>query len=145
MSAVRCPASTFLVPERQLGSCSPGGPSARPVAHRGVVAKAGSNVWHSHYLQDAQQQQQQQQHAMSGVPVELLRKAIEARCVPLGKLRMLMDVLDAPMKQIVSLWERRDMQVVGFNASEVEHLLMALFEQSQHMRSAIARIRAVAS
>jgi len=33
-------------------------------------------------------------------------------------------------------------QAVGFDAPEVEHLLMALFEESQHMRSAIARIRA---
>jgi len=40
-----------------------------------------------------------------------LRAAVDAGCPPLGKLRMLIDVLDAPMKQIVSMWERHEMQV----------------------------------
>eukprot|EP00983_Pelagomonas_calceolata_P056663 1144702-Pelagomonas_calceolata.AAC.6 len=63
-------------------------------------------------------------HSCTHGPLQL-RKAIEARCVPLGKLRMLMDVLDAPMKQIVSLWERRDMQVrvLANCASMIRHVL----------------------
>lgn len=41
-----------------------------------------------------------------------LRSAVGVACQPLGKLRMLLDMLDCPMKQIVSLWERRELQVI---------------------------------
>jgi len=35
----------------------------------------------------------------------------------------------------------RRAQAVGFDAAEVHHLLGALFEDSQHLRAAVTRIR----
>jgi len=43
-----------------------------------------------------------------------VHEAVARACRPLRKLRLLLDViLDAPMKQVVAMWERHELQVRG--------------------------------
>jgi hypothetical protein len=40
-----------------------------------------------------------------------LQEAVAQSCTPFRKLRMLLELLDAPMKRIVELWAAGEMQV----------------------------------
>ncbi|GFH28191.1 uncharacterized protein HaLaN_26638, partial [Haematococcus lacustris] len=79
---------------------------------------------------------------LSGLPLHLLHACVLGRCTPLRKLRTLTQLLDAPMRDIVALWEQRELQAAGFNADDVQHLLCALFEASEYRRDALARVAA---
>ncbi|KAJ9526074.1 hypothetical protein QJQ45_009523 [Haematococcus lacustris] len=48
---------------------------------------------------------------LSGLPLHLLHACVLGRCTPLRKLRTLTQLLDAPMRDIVALWEQRELQV----------------------------------
>lgn len=68
---------------------------------------------------------------------------MDASCPPLRKLRMLMEVLDAPMKQIVTLWERREMQVKRHGEGlETEGELLPLLQAATCMGSRCAPLPA---
>jgi hypothetical protein len=82
--------------------------------------------------------------APAGVPLGVVREVVVARCGPLRKLRSLLKMLDAGMRDIVAAWERRELQAVGFDAGEVVQLVCALFEASEYRRDAVARIQASA-
>ncbi|GFH18914.1 centromere/kinetochore zw10-like protein, partial [Haematococcus lacustris] len=85
---------------------------------------------------------------LSGLPLHLLHACVLGRCTPLRKLRTLTQLLDAPMRDIVALWEQRELQVgclreaAGFDPDDVQHLLCALFEASEYRRDALARVAA---
>eukprot|EP00798_Chlamydomonas_sp_ICE-L_P028249 gene28249-31353_t len=81
---------------------------------------------------------------LSGVPVQVLFDSILHRCKPLRKLKMLLTLLDARLKEIAGWWEAGSLQAAGLGVDEVVHLLRALFEDSQHRRAAISKVQEAA-
>mmetsp|Transcript_17630 Transcript_17630/g.30237 ORF Transcript_17630/g.30237 Transcript_17630/m.30237 type:complete len:110 (+) Transcript_17630:142-471(+) len=79
---------------------------------------------------------------VSGVPLSVLREVLIAQCTPLRKLRVLLRLLDCGLKEVVASWETRQLQACGLDADDAVHLLCALFEASEHRKTAISRIRA---
>ena len=65
-----------------------------------------------------------------------------ARCLPLRKLRMLLRLLDTGLREVLALWKAGHLQVDGFTGLEVQHLLKALFQDSEYRREAIGEIMA---
>ncbi|KAF5834918.1 hypothetical protein DUNSADRAFT_8144 [Dunaliella salina] len=99
-------------------------PTLQPGSQQGQQAHGSGEGVEGKRAVQQQQQNHHHQHALSGVPVELLRKAIEAQCMPLRKLRMLMDVLDAPMKQIARTepFERMEKSEIGQDQRITKHI-----------------------
>ena len=53
-----------------------------------------------------------------------------ARCAPLRRLRSLLALLEAGMRDVVAGWLDGSLARAGWVQAEVEHLLAALFEDS---------------
>ena len=53
-----------------------------------------------------------------------------ARCAPLRRLRSLLSLLEAGMRDVVAGWLDGSLVRDGWARAEVEHLLAALFEDS---------------
>lgn len=66
-------------------------------------------------------------------------------CTPLRKLRSLLVLLDAGLKEFVISWSEGLLQRDGWEKAEVERLVGSLFEDSDYRRQAIARIRDTSS
>eukprot|EP00195_Chlamydomonas_chlamydogama_P014331 CAMPEP_0202913874 /NCGR_PEP_ID=MMETSP1392-20130828/61677_1 /ASSEMBLY_ACC=CAM_ASM_000868 /TAXON_ID=225041 /ORGANISM="Chlamydomonas chlamydogama, Strain SAG 11-48b" /LENGTH=777 /DNA_ID=CAMNT_0049605309 /DNA_START=18 /DNA_END=2351 /DNA_ORIENTATION=- len=85
-----------------------------------------------------------QQQQLSGIPLAVVLEAATAACTPLRKLRTLLSLLEAGMKEIVGRWQQRALQADGLDQEDVEHMLCALFQDSQYRREALARVRETA-
>ena len=68
-----------------------------------------------------------------------------ARCAPLRRLRSLLSLLEAGMRDVVAGWLDGSLVRDGWARAEVEHLLAALFEDSEYRQDAMARVRASAA
>lgn len=68
-----------------------------------------------------------------------------SRCTPLRKLRSLLVLLDADLKEFVTSWSEGLLQRDGWEKAEVERLVGSLFEDSDYRRQALARIRETSS
>ena len=67
-----------------------------------------------------------------------------ARCAPLRRLRSLLALLEAGMRDVVAGWLDGSLARAGWVQAKVEHLLVALFEDSEYRQDAMARVRASA-
>lgn len=73
----------------------------------------------------------------------LMWKVFNNHCPSLLKLEKLIDVFDARLSAIVHWWEKGDLQKAGFDASEVQRLIWALFEHSDFREECIERISGI--
>lgn len=88
--------------------------------------------------------QPEKNDTLSGVPVNTLRTVVSSSCPALARLGLLLEMLDAKLKDVVGAWERRRMQACGMTADMAVHLICALFEATEYRQNAIARVRASA-
>ncbi len=65
----------------------------------------------------------------------------QALCLPLRKLQSLLALLDAGIQDFITAWEEGHLLKDGWSKAEIEHMLLALFQDSEYRRQAIHRIR----
>lgn len=67
--------------------------------------------------------------------------AVLSRCAPLRRLRSLLGLLEAGMADVVNGWVNGSLAQDGWEMLEVEHMINALFEDSEYRRDALKRVR----
>ena len=75
---------------------------------------------------------------------EQISAAVLSRCAPLRRLRSLLGLLEAGMADVVNGWVNGSLAQDGWERLQVEHMINALFEDSEYRRDALKRVHEVA-